>query len=69
MTTHPPLTNVQLELLKLYSLDLSDAELLDVKRVLARHFASRLTTHVDAICQEKGYTADDMESWLEEENQ
>lgn len=69
MSAQTPLTNVQLELLKLYSFNLSDAELLDLKQVLARHFADRLTTHIDSICQEKGYTADDMERWLNEDNQ
>ena len=69
MLIRPPLTNVQLELLKLYSFNLSDEDLLDLKQVLARHFASRLTNHVDSICQEKGYTATDMERWLNGDDQ
>lgn len=64
VTTHTPLTNLQVEILKLYSFDLSEPELLDLKQVLARHFAKRLTTRVDGIWQEKGYTADDMTRWL-----
>jgi hypothetical protein len=69
MHTQTPLTNLQLEILKLYSFDLSEAELLDLKNVLARHFANRLTKRVDAIWQEKGYTTEDMEHWLNEDDQ
>jgi hypothetical protein len=69
MNTHPPLTNLQLELLKLYSLELTEAELIEVKHVLARHFANRLNQRVEKIWQDKGLTANDMEQWLNEENQ
>jgi hypothetical protein len=64
MITQPPLTNLQMELLQLYSLKLSDNELLQVKEVLARYFAGRLGQHVDQLWQERGLTADDMERWL-----
>lgn len=56
MIKQKPLTNLQLELLKLYSIPLSESELLEVKQVLAQHFTNRLTRHVDAIWQEKGLT-------------
>jgi hypothetical protein len=64
MTTQPPLTNLQMELLQLYSLKLSDNELLQGKEVLARYFAGRLGQHVDQLWQERGLTEDDMERWL-----
>lgn len=69
MSTQTPLTNLQLEILKLYSFDLSEGELLELKHVLAQHFAARLTKRVDTIWQEKGYTEEDMEQWLNEANQ
>jgi len=69
MIKQKPLTNLQLELLKLYSIPLSESELLEVKHVLAQHFANRLTRHVDKIWQEKRLTKDDMEQWLRDENQ
>jgi hypothetical protein len=56
-----------LEILKLYSLDLTEAELLDLKNVLAQHFADRLSKRVDKIWQEKGLTEEDMEKWLNED--
>jgi hypothetical protein len=69
MATRKPLSNLQLELLKLYSVPLSESELLEVKQLLAKHFANRLTRHVDDIWQEKGLTKDDVEQWLHDENQ
>lgn len=68
MATQKTLSNLQLELLKLYSIPLSESELLEVKQVLARHFANRLSTHVDDIWQKKGLTKDVMEQWLNDEN-
>lgn len=64
MITQRPLTNLQMELLQLYSLKLSDNELLQVKEVLARYFAGRLGQYVDQLWQEQGLTVDDMERWL-----
>jgi len=69
MAAQKPLSNLQLELLKLYSIPLSESELLEVKQVLAQHFANRLTRHVDDIWQKKGLTKEDMEQWLYDENQ
>jgi predicted transcriptional regulator len=69
MRTQPPLTNLQLEILKLYSFELTEKDLLDLKNVLARHFADRLSKRVDEIWQEKGLTEADMDKWLNDENQ
>lgn len=69
MIAQPPLTNLQMELLKLYAVPLSDEQLLEVKQVLARHFADRLSHHVDALWQRKGLTAADMEQWLSDVDQ
>ncbi len=65
----PPLSNMQMELLRLYSLPLTTADLLEVKRVLARHFAEKLTDHVDSLWQERGWTGDMMDEWLNDESQ
>lgn len=69
MIAQPPLTNLQMELLRLYAVRLSDAQLLEVKEVLARHFANRLTRHVDMLWVQKGLTEADMESWLNDDDQ
>lgn len=66
---HPPLTNVQLELLKLYAITVSDEELEEIKSLLAHYFAERLTNRVNTIWEAKGLTAVDMEQWLNDERQ
>ena len=66
---HPPLTNLQLELLKLYAITVSDEELEEIKSLLARYFAERLTSRVQRIWEAKGLTEADMEQWLNDERQ
>lgn len=61
-----PLTNVQLELLKLYSTNLSQEDLLDVKKLLARYFAQKAIKGADKIWEEKGLSNADMKKWLNE---
>lgn len=64
MSAQQPLTNLQVELIKLYALHLSNEQLLEVKQVLAGHFAKQLMHHVDDLWQKQGLTAADMEQWL-----
>lgn len=49
-----PLSNVQLELLKLYSTNLSEEDLVELKRTLARYFAQKAIKEADKIWEEKG---------------
>ncbi len=60
------LTNLQLELLKIFSKEISEEELLDVKRMLARYFSAKTTEEADRIWDKKGLTNEDMDRWLEE---
>ncbi len=64
-----PLSNVQLELLKVYSTNISDDELLELRNVLARHFMKKAVAAADRIWDERGYTNELMDEWLNEENQ
>lgn len=65
----PPLTNMQLELLKLYAYDLKEEEMQELKKVLAAFFAQRIRQRTGKIWQERGYTHDTMQQWLNDENQ
>lgn len=62
-----PLSNLQLELLKLYSSDIEDADLLHIKTWLANYFADKAIREADSIWQEKGYTGEIMDQWLNED--
>lgn len=65
----PPLTNVQLELLKLYTYDLKEEEMQELKKMLAAFFAQRVRQRTGKIWQERGYTQETMQQWLDDENQ
>ena len=67
--TTAQLTNLQLELIKIFSYQLPNEELLEVKQLLANFFAERIKKRASKIWQEKGYTQNDMDKWLNDENQ
>jgi len=62
------LSNLQLELLRLYSNRISDESLLEIKRILARYFADKATNAMDKFWEEKGLTEQDMVNWTNEHN-
>ena len=51
-----PFSNLQLELLKLYATSIPDADLLEIKRYLARFFMKKAISEADKIWDERGYT-------------
>jgi hypothetical protein len=63
----PPLSNVQLELLKLYATDLSEEDMLELKDMLADFYAKKSIQLANQVWEEKGLTNEDMDSWLNED--
>ena len=63
------LTSLQLELLKAYAFEPTEEEMLQIKAMLGRIFANRLTARVDQAVQEQGITEDDLDRWLNDEDQ
>jgi len=61
-----PLTNLQVELLQLYSLNLSDEELLAIKRLIARYFADKASDEMDRLWGKNRWTDETMDKWLSE---
>lgn len=64
-----PLSNVQLELLKLYSTNLSVKELEELREQLARFYAEKAIRLANEVWDKKGYTNDDMNSILNDDGQ
>jgi hypothetical protein len=56
MTHLPPFSNLQLELLKLYATNVPEADLLEIKRFLARFFMKKAITEADEIWDDRKYT-------------
>ena len=61
------LSNMQLELLKLYSTDIKDNELQEVKNYLAKFFAKKAIDEADKLWDRKELSNDDMDFWLNEQ--
>jgi hypothetical protein len=63
------LSNLQLELLNIYSIGVTDEQLMDIKNLLAKYFAEQIKLRTTQIWEEKKYNAATMEQWLNEDNQ
>lgn len=61
----PSLTNLQVELLQLFSLNLPDNELLEIKRLLAKHFADKASDEMDRLWEENNWSDDTMDESVE----
>ncbi len=61
-----PLTNLQKEILKIYSTDIEEQDLKDLKTILAEYFAKKSIKEADKIWTEKGLSNQDMDRWLNE---
>jgi len=59
-----PLSNVQLELLKTFSHQLSENDLVELRKMLALFFAQRLIKETDKVWNEKNWTNEDVDAML-----
>ncbi len=62
------LSNLQQELLKLYSSDVSESDLLQIKRYLSGYFAEKAINEADKIWEERKYNTETMDQWLNEDD-
>lgn len=66
MQLNQPLSNTQIELLKLFSHTLSEHDLLLLRRTLAKFFADLASDEMDSLWSERGWSNETMEQWLQE---
>jgi len=59
-------SNIQIELLKLYSKNVSDEQLHDIKLLLSQYFANQASDLMDQFIEKKGLTSEDMKKWTNE---
>jgi hypothetical protein len=57
-------SNVQLELLRLYSSNIPDDVLLEMRDVLSRFFAEKASNEMDKLWDEREWSDDTMREWL-----
>lgn len=54
----------QLEILKLFSRELEEKDLIEIKKLIVKYLASKITTMADEIWDKNNWTNDDMEKLL-----
>jgi len=59
-----PFTNAQLELLKIFSIQLDDDEMKELKQLMGKFYLNRLTKRTNQVWDEKGWTEKTMEEFL-----
>ena len=62
------MSNLQIELLRLYGNGVSDESLREIKTILAEYFADKATDAMDQVWDEKGLTEQTMIDWTNEHN-
>lgn len=60
-----PLNNAQLEILKFFSRELSEEDLLAIKRLFVRYLAEKATRLADEVWDKKGWTNEDMKRFAQ----
>ena len=60
------LTNVQIELLKLFQYNLPEEQLVEIKNILAKYFAKTATAEMDKLWEENNWNNDLMQEWANE---
>jgi hypothetical protein len=70
MQTHvkQPLTPLQLELLKMFERDVTEKDLLEIKKILIQYFANRAMDLTDKVWEEKEWVENDEKNLLTEHN-
>ena len=64
----PKFTNLQLELLRVYSHDISEEELIKVKDFLGKMFLNKLSDDVNKSIEGKSIGQEELENWLNEKS-
>lgn len=66
MTAQKKLTNLQLEMLKVFSRELPEKQLLEIRQLLAKYFAQKVDEEMDKLWEERGWTEETMHEWANE---
>lgn len=60
------LTNLQMEPIWLYSYQIPDSQLVEIKDILAKYFADVASREMDKLWDEKKWDNETMENWANE---
>ncbi|NBC07206.1 MAG: hypothetical protein GVY26_08435 [Bacteroidetes bacterium] len=60
------LSNLQLELLKVFSFDLDEGQLIEIRDLLAKYFAEKATEEMDKLWEENHWDEGVIKEWSNE---
>jgi hypothetical protein len=60
------LSNLQLELLKVFSFEVSDEQIREIKSLLAAYFANKVSMEMDALFEKNDWGEEKIEEWSKE---
>ncbi len=60
------LSNLQLELLRVFNFELSEEQLKEIRALLADYFASKVSSEMDALFEENEWGEEKIEEWSKE---
>ncbi len=63
------LTNIQQELLKIFSTNIPDNQLIEIREMLKNYFAKKISEEADKVWEQKGYTDKITDDWVNDPNQ
>lgn len=61
-------SNLQLELLRLFSMNIPDEEMTKIRDIIARHMLKNKLKEFDEQVKKQGISETDLEKWLNEES-
>ena len=66
METTKKMSNLQLELLKVFSFDPEDHQIIEIRNLLANYFAEKATAEMDRLWEENQWNEKTIEEWSKE---
>lgn len=66
MSKAQKLTNLQLELLKLFKFELPDSQIQEIKTLLSGYFADKASDGMDKLWDQNSWSNDTMDEWKNE---
>lgn len=66
MVVAQKLSNLQLELIKVFSYQLNDIQLMEIRDILAKYFAEKATQEMDKLWKDNKWNDNTMDTWANE---
>ena len=66
MVNASKLTNLQIELLKVFSRPIPESQILEIRQILADYFAQKVDTSVDVLFEQNNWDSSKIDEWLGE---